>query len=150
MGLLIDSTFFIHAERANETPEAMIRSLLDRFGDVDLAVSVMSAGELFHGCWRADSPSRRARREEFVEAVLGAVPVVPITLQVMRIFGQIDAQLRSRGQILPTSDLLIASTALSRQDGLVTGNTRHFDRVPGLTLHANAPDTRPKRRRPRT
>jgi predicted nucleic acid-binding protein len=96
----------------------------------------MSAGELFHGCWRADTPSRRASREEFVEAMLGAIPVVPITLPIAPVFGEIDARLSARGRRIPTSDLLIASTALSRGDEIVTGNRRHFDRVPGLTVHA--------------
>ena len=101
-------------------------------------MSVMYAGELFHGCWRASEPRRRAQREEFVESVLAAVPVVPITLPIMRIFGEVDARLRSKGHTLPTSDLLIACTALSRGDDLVTGNPRHFHRVPGLKVHEHA------------
>jgi predicted nucleic acid-binding protein len=135
MGLLIDSTLFIHAERSRQTPDRLVADVATRFGDVELAVSVMSAGELFHGCWRAGTPSRRASREEFVEAILSAIPVIPITLPIMRIFGEIDAQLTAGGRRPPTSDLLIACTALSRGDGIVTGNRRHFDRVPGLALH---------------
>lgn len=134
MGLLIDSTACIHAERAKLTPEQLVADLLRRWGDVDLALSVMSAGELFHGCWRAENPARRARRQEFVEALLAAVPVVPITLPVMRIFGEVDARLRARGEPLPTSDLLIASTALAQGDAVVTANVRPFDRVPGLKV----------------
>ena len=135
MGLLIDSTLFIHAERAGHTPVQLVADLASRFGEVELALSVMSAGELFHGCWRADTPARRARREEFVETILAAIPVVPLTLPIMRVFGEIDAQLTTHGQRLPTSDLLIACTALSRGDEIVTGNMRHFDGVPGLVVH---------------
>jgi predicted nucleic acid-binding protein len=80
LGLLIDSTIFVYAERRGRTPEPLAADPVERFGDVELAISVMTAGELFHGCRRADSPSRRARREEFVEAILAAMPSVPITL----------------------------------------------------------------------
>lgn len=135
MGFLIDSTVFIHAERSRLTPAGLISELMERWGDVELGISVMSAGELFHGCWRADTPARRAHRTEFVEAVLAAVPVVPIALPVARIFGEIDARLSAAGQRVPTSDLLIASTALARRDAIVTTNMRHFDRVPGLAVH---------------
>ncbi|MBI4617272.1 MAG: PIN domain-containing protein [Planctomycetes bacterium] len=135
MGLLIDSTLLIHAERHGLTPERLVAEIVDRLGDVELAISAMSAGELFHGCWRAGTPARRARREEFVETLLSALPVVDIQLPVMRIFGEIDARLRAGGKRLPTSDLLIACTALSRGDKIVTGNARHFRRVPGLTVH---------------
>jgi predicted nucleic acid-binding protein len=135
VGLLIDSTLLIAAERARLSPVELIAEVLDRFGDVDLAISVMSAGELFHGCWRADSPARRAQREEYVETVLAAVPAVPVTLPIMRVFGELDARLSAAGERLPTSDLLIGCTALSRGDALLTGNLRHFERIPGLVVH---------------
>ena len=134
MGLLIDSTVLIHAERHGLPPVHLLTRLLERFGDQDVAMSVMTAGELFHGCWRADSPSRRARREEYVESVLAAVPAVPLTLATMRAFGQICARLSAAGERVPTSDLLIASTAIVRRDTIVTGNRRHFDRVAGLSV----------------
>lgn len=135
MGLLIDSTVFIYAERNRRTPAELTAELMDRWGDADLGVSAMSVGELFHGCWRAESAARRASRMEFVEAMLAAIPVVPITLAVARIFSEIDAGLSAAGRRIPTSDLLIASTALSRGDQIVTSNARHFDRVPGLMVH---------------
>jgi predicted nucleic acid-binding protein len=135
LGLLIDSTVLIHAERRHQTPAELVAELMERWEDPELAISVMSAAELFHGCWRAESPSRRASREEFVEAILGAVPVVPITLAMARIFGEIDARLTASGSRLPTSDLLIAATALSQGDEIVTGNPRHFHRVGGLKVY---------------
>jgi predicted nucleic acid-binding protein len=135
VGLLIDSTLLIHAERNRLTPARLIAELMKRWGNVELVISAMSAGELLHGCWRADSPARRARREEFVEAVLSALPVIALTLPIMRVFAEVDARLRASGNKLPTSDLLIASTALCRGDEVVTGNTRHFGKIPGLTVH---------------
>ena len=98
MGLLIDSTVLIHAERARQTRADLVRALLDRFGDVELALSVMTAGELFHGCWLAETALRRAQREEFAAATLAAIPTVPVTLTVMRVFGQLDAQMRAQGK----------------------------------------------------
>ncbi len=136
MGLLIDSTVFIQAERTRMTPESLLEGLQDRWGDVELAISVMSAAELFHGCWRADSPARRARREEFVEAILSVVPVAPLTLPIARGLGEVDARLRARGVTVPTSDLLIGCTALARGDAVVTGNARHFSRIPKLAVRA--------------
>jgi tRNA(fMet)-specific endonuclease VapC len=134
VGLLIDSTLLIRAEREALTPEQLLGEIVDRWGDTELAISAMSAGELFHGCWRADTPARRASREEFVETLLSAIPVVPLGLSIMRIFGEIDARLRAKGKTLPTSDLLVGCTALSRRDEIVTGNVRHFRGIPGLKV----------------
>jgi predicted nucleic acid-binding protein len=132
---LIDSTVLISAERNHHSPQELLESLVERWGDRSLAISVMSAAELFHGCWRADTPARRARREEFVEAMLAVVPVVPVTLPIARVFAEIDAKASAEGRRLPTSDLLIAATALCRGDEVATGNLRHFRDVPGLVVH---------------
>jgi tRNA(fMet)-specific endonuclease VapC len=138
MGLLIDSTVFVAAERRRHTPEDVVARLLEEHGDAELGLSVMSAGELLHGCWRAESLARRARREEFVEAVLAAIPVVPLTLAIARVYGELDARFTAQGRRLPTSDLLVASTALYREDAVVTGNPRHFARIPELVVHRYA------------
>jgi tRNA(fMet)-specific endonuclease VapC len=135
MGLLIDSTVFIHAERARQAPIELLGDLHDRFGDQELALSVMTAGELIHGCWHASDERRRSRREEFVESILAAVPATPLSLPIMRVFGRLDAEQSAKGRRLPTSDLLIAGTAFSREDEIVTGNIRHFDRIPRLVVH---------------
>lgn len=45
------------------------------------------------------------------------------------------ARLTAAGARLPTSDLLIACTALLRGDDVLTGTPRHFRRVPALTVH---------------
>jgi len=71
---------------------------------------------------------------EFVEGIFNAIPVIPISLPIMRVFGEVDAGLRAKGKALPTSDLLIGSTALYRDDDVVTGNVRHFDKIPGLKV----------------
>lgn len=135
MGLLIDSTVLIRAERDRLTPIELAAEISGRWADVEVAISVMSAAELLHGCWRADTPAHRQRREGFVEAVLSTLPIVEITLPIMRVFAVVDAHLRGAGKRLPTSDLLIASTALSRRDEVVTGNARHFHSIPRLIVH---------------
>jgi predicted nucleic acid-binding protein len=131
---LIDSTVFIRAERDRKTPIELVADLMATWGDQELGLSAMSVEELFHGCWRADTVARRAARFEFVETMLAAVPVIPFTLAVARVFGEIDARLSTAGQRIPTSDLLIAATALSRGDQVITGNIRHFDRIRGLVV----------------
>ena len=49
-------------------------------------------------------------------------------------FGEIMAQLRRQGNLIEDFDLLSVATALSNGLTVVTNNTTHFDRGPGLTL----------------
>jgi tRNA(fMet)-specific endonuclease VapC len=50
------------------------------------------------------------------------------------VYGEIVAGLESQGRRLADADLQIAATALHHDLHLVTGNLRHFERVPGLRI----------------
>ena len=45
------------------------------------------------------------------------------------------ASLEEAGRVLPDSDRQIATTAIHHRLELVSGNLRHFERVPGLTVN---------------
>ena len=128
MALLIDTSVLVDLERADTTaPVAEIESEA-------AYVSAISASELLHGVERAADEGRRARRQAFVERVLDTVPVVPFDLDAARVHARIWARLLQRGEMIGAHDLIIAATALSRDLGLVTRNTREFGRVEGLAL----------------
>ena len=112
----------------------LLRSLERRFGDQEIVLSVMSAGELVHGIWRASGPRIRTRREEFVEEVFARIPVRVSSLRTARIAGQIDAQNRMKGKAVPTADLYIGALAIELQFSVVTANLRHFKLIPGLKV----------------
>lgn len=130
MGYLIDTSIFVAWERAELSPE----SLEKRAGTDSLALCAITASELLHGVHRADTAQRRGRREAFVEAILAALPVVPVDLFVCRHHARIWSDLRIRGQVIGAHDLLIAATAVAFDLIVATRNRREFERVEGLRL----------------
>jgi predicted nucleic acid-binding protein len=48
--------------------------------------------------------------------------------------GQIDGESQAKGIRLPLSDLLIGVTALELGYSVATGNLRHFQMIPGLSV----------------
>jgi tRNA(fMet)-specific endonuclease VapC len=127
MGLLIDTSVFIEAERTRlQLPELV--------GDEPVAVSAVTASELLHGLHRARDSVRRARREQFVEAILERFPVVEFGLPAARVYARLWAELLSIGQPVGTHDLLIAATALALDYGVLTADIRDFERIPGLRV----------------
>jgi len=50
------------------------------------------------------------------------------------IYGRLRADLEAKGRRLAEPDLRIASIVLARELVLVTGNVRHFSRVPALKV----------------
>lgn len=95
--------------------------------------SAVTIGELFKGAYRSQAVERHLRNVE--QGVLPAVTVLPYDVAIAREFGRIRAALEQAGTILPDADLQIAATAIHHGLELVTGNIRHFERVPGLGLN---------------
>ena len=54
--------------------------------------------------------------------------------ETARTFGKLRASLRRTGELIDNFDLLIAATCLSHGMTLLTGNIRHFKRIPGLNI----------------
>ena len=94
--------------------------------------SAVVIGELFKGAYRSRDSERHLRNIE--DLVLPALTVLPYDTGVAREFGAIRARLEERGQILPDADLQISATAIRHGLTLVTGNLKHFSRIPGLQV----------------
>jgi tRNA(fMet)-specific endonuclease VapC len=128
VAVLIDTGLLVDRERGVANPEVEAA-----IGEEDRAISVITVSELLHGVHRA-SGAQRARRSAFVEHLLAGMRALVITEQIARVHADIWAQLAAKGEVIGAHDLWIAATALAHGMGLATGNTREFNRVPGLRL----------------
>ena len=94
----------------------------------------MSLLELAHGITRANTPERRAVRQQFLDDLLAGMPVHPVTMVIALRAGQTDAQMQAAGKRIALADLLIGSTALELGYSLATTNRRPFAMVPNLVI----------------
>jgi tRNA(fMet)-specific endonuclease VapC len=106
-------------------------SLVTRLKGVPMAeqaTTAITVGELAYGAHRVDRPElfERAMR------LLAGTRVLAFDNHSAEHYGRIRSELERRGARLADPDLRIAATALGHQATLITGNTRHFQRVPGL------------------
>jgi tRNA(fMet)-specific endonuclease VapC len=92
MGLILDSSVAIAAERRHLPVEDMLSAVRDLTGPEDIALSVVSVMELEHGIWRAKEPAQATRRRQFLEDLIGNIPVYPVTTELARKAGRIDAE----------------------------------------------------------
>jgi predicted nucleic acid-binding protein len=106
----------------------------------DQFTSAICVGELFKGAFRSSARDRHLKNIE--QRVLPAVTVIPFDVAVARVFGEIRAGLEVRGLPLPDADIQIAATALYHGLELVTGNVRHFRRIPQLQLNLSLAEAR--------
>jgi tRNA(fMet)-specific endonuclease VapC len=69
-----------------------------------------------------------------LEAMPGAVQLLPLTVEDARVAGTIRAALRRRGTPIGPYDVLLAGCAMARGLTLVTANVRELGRVAGLAV----------------
>lgn len=97
----------------------------------EVVTTWVTAAELFYGAAKSSKPEVNTR---VVVQFLGTLAIVGPDLASARLFGEVKAHLSVTGHVIADADLFIASIALSRSAVLVTGNRRHYERIPGLRL----------------
>lgn len=102
--------------------------------------SAVVIGELYKGAYR--SQARQHHLANIESRILPAVTALPFDVATAKVFGQIRARLEEVGTILPDADLQIAATAIYHGLKLVSGNLRHFSRIPEIKLNSIFADTR--------
>lgn len=96
----------------------------------NLCVSAITMAELRYGADRKGS----RKLHVLIDTFASAIEVVSFDEAAAMEFGRIGALLAERGTPIGEFDVLIAAHAVALRRTLVTNNTRHFSRVPGLSL----------------
>jgi tRNA(fMet)-specific endonuclease VapC len=129
MAIILDADVIIRGEKGSFALKNWVESRpAERF-----EIAAITIAELWHGVERAHGAHKTARRR-YLEAIVGALPVIPYTEQTAYQHARIWAELASRGKVIGFYDLIVAATALEHGSELATFNTRHFARVNGLKV----------------
>lgn len=95
------------------------------------AVSVVTMAELLYG---VKVSARKKANQVAVDALLRHLAVMEWTRSAAEHYADIRADLKKRGQMIGSNDLMIAAHARSLGSTVVTNNVRDFSRVRGLKL----------------
>lgn len=99
--------------------------------DQDVVISSITRAELRYGAEMMDKSDRRLKR---IDMLLEQLPALAWSFEAADYFGIVKAKLRRQGTPIGELDTQIAAHALAENLILVTHNTRHFEKVPGLKL----------------
>ncbi len=111
-------------------PQGTVAGHIFKIGEAQICTSIVVAAELRYGAEKKQSPRLSAQ----LEAVLGALQILPLAKPADVTCGSIRAELEAMGKPIGGNDLLIAAHALALGCTLVTDNEKEFSRVKGLTL----------------
>ena len=125
---LLDTNICIYIIK--KKPVEALRKL-KRKSTKDIFISSITVAELEHGVAKSNFPEKnKLSLMEFISIF----QILYYTDIDASMYGKIRAGLESKGQIIGTMDMLIASQALSHNLILVTNNEREFERIDNLKI----------------
>jgi len=111
MGLILDSSVLIAVERQGKNARQVLAALTEKLDETEIGISVITLVEMAHGAARADTPERKAKRQTFIDELVMALPVFPVTVPIALRAGQLDGENQARGLKVPLPDLLIGGNS---------------------------------------
>ena len=112
LGLVLESSVLIAAERKNLVAAAAMQRVKEAIGNLPIVLSAVTIAEIGHGIYRATTPAIRDRRRAFLDHLKTQVPIHPLTESTAEIVARIGGEASANGNTLPLADLMIAACAL--------------------------------------
>lgn len=109
-------------------PQGRVAERIREVGEAQVCTSIIVAAELRYGATTKGSP----RLASQLEAVLGALDVLPFETPADAAYGLIRTRLEQAGSPIGGNDLLIAAQAIALGYTVVTDNEGEFARIDGL------------------
>ena len=120
------------SELLKKRPKPQFLTRLRRHPPEIFFTSSICVMELRHGSRRREDHTVFWQR--ITHEVLSRVTILDFSVSEAVVAGDILAHLARRGELIGVEDVLIGATALVREYTVVTGNIRHFERIPALQV----------------
>lgn len=113
-------------------PAGVVRDRIAEVGEHTVCVNIVVAAELRFGA----AKRRSVRLTRQVEAILSALPILPLEAPVDEHYADIRLFLESAGQPIGPNDMIIAAHARAAGLTLISENVAEFSRVPDLQVES--------------
>lgn len=128
MRFMLDTNICIYAMK--HKPRSVVDRLL-RVSPDDIAISVITAGELWYGAKKSARPDHNRKS---IDTFLTEFRLLPFSEKAADEYAAIRADLERQGHVIGELDMMIAGHARGVGLTLVTNNAREFDRVGSLRV----------------
>ena len=109
-------------------PQGSIAQHIRKIGEAQVCTSIIVAAELRYGAAKKQSTRLTAQ----LQAVLGAIEVLPLEAPADTTYGVLRARLEKAGRPIGANDLLIAAQTLALGYTIVTDNEKEFAQIKDL------------------
>lgn len=129
--MIQDTSFIIDLLRGDENAKRLL-DIVEKEARPQ-KVSAVTVLELYEGVVRSQTPE--TKRERILE-ILETKHVVSADHTVMRKAGKLSGGLINDGERIEREDCIIAATALLTDEPIISGNTKHFERIDDLEVRS--------------
>jgi predicted nucleic acid-binding protein len=97
----------------------------------EVSSTVINYSELFYGAYNSNLSSKNIKK---ISDFLKRIEIFKLNKEAARTFSKLKFQLQGKGVSIDDMDLFISSICLSNKLTLVTNNTKHFLKIPKLSV----------------
>ncbi|MGQ4874790.1 MAG: type II toxin-antitoxin system VapC family toxin [Promethearchaeota archaeon] len=127
---VIDTDFLVSYLRGKENADEIFKKLLNEHKA--LKTTIFNAAELYKGCYKMKNVVKGLID---VKNLLSSLKEILIFDEMaVQEYAKISIDLEKKGEPIGVFDELIASICLANNEILYSGNTQHFEKVPGLLI----------------
>ena len=127
--ICLDTDIIIDILRGNEKTTALTKDL-EKANIV--ATTYINLFELYMGIFLSEKKEENFNK---IKELLPQIELINLSNASVFIGGKLYALLKTKGKLLESRDLLIASMAIANNFELLTKNRKHFEQIPGLKLN---------------
>lgn len=135
--IFLDTDICIDILNGNQQSE----NLLDIYKTKQFGITTPSIFELYHGIYKLQylkrdlAPQKFEKLKNDLTSFIKKLNIFPLNEKSADISAKIHMQLKGEGKEVDVFDCLIAGIILANGfNKILTHNTEHFERIPGLTI----------------
>lgn len=129
--MILDTSFLIDLIQGDKKAEEKAEELENKF--VSEKISSTTVFELYTGIIRSDKPPEEKKK---VLNVLNSKEVIEADKNIMERAGKIHGNLINQGERVGSFDCMIAATAISLEEPLLTRNKKDFEKIDLVELES--------------
>lgn len=129
----LDTSIVIDIIKGKESVEEIENKLDSSKEDTFIPSPVII--ELIRGIYLKDSIKNiKENEKERINNFLSSFAILNLDKESAIKTGEIEAELRNKGEMIELFDIMIAAIALKNNQTLITRNKKHFEKIQGLAI----------------
>jgi tRNA(fMet)-specific endonuclease VapC len=124
---ILDTDILVSILRGKKDAE----DILDYLNGEDIAISAITAFELYYGAFKSERMSENIRE---VDGLLSSYPIINFDKNASKEAGKIYTKLENAGKDIGIRDVIIGAICRANDASLITRNVKHYSRIEGLKI----------------